>query len=98
MRRVFLHLNARWSLTPFSTRRINELKIGYCEIDCRRGPIFWLMAYPDCRIICHHGGYFQAEYSSGQPLRMLVDLRASVYHALVAVTLPEAPARGPLEF
>jgi len=25
---------------------------------------------------------FQAEYSSGQPLRMLVDLRASVDHAL----------------
>jgi hypothetical protein len=33
---------------------------------------------------------FQAEYSSGQPLRMLVDLRASVEYALGRGKAPEA--------
>jgi hypothetical protein len=37
---------------------------------------------------------FQAEYSSGSPLRMLVDLRASVEHALGRGKAAEADAKG----
>src|ERR1700730_5473998 len=37
---------------------------------------------------------FQADYSSGQPLRMLVDLRASIDHALGRGNAVEADARA----
>jgi len=43
---------------------------------------------------------FQAEYSSGSPLRMLVDLRASVEHALAngkaKAGVPAKPTAKPL--
>ena len=38
---------------------------------------------------------FQAEYSSGQPLRMLVDLRASVADALAGNVVAESGSTSP---
>jgi len=52
-------------------------------IDCRRAQFSAEEPVARLRIICQSWKVmFQAEYSSGQPLRMLVDLRASVEHAL----------------
>jgi len=47
------------------------------------------------RMICQSWKVmFQAEYSSGQPLRMLVDLRAAVEYALGNGKAPEAPGKS----
>ena len=47
------------------------------------------------RMICQSWKVmFQAEYSSGSPLRMLVDLKASVEHALGRGKSAEAPAKA----
>jgi hypothetical protein len=82
MRRVFfrLMLDDLNHILDGLTRLEEE---GVAFIDCRRAqfsqqePIFRL------RMICQSWKVmFQAEYSSGQPLRMLVDLRASVTAAL----------------
>ena len=52
-------------------------------IDCRRAQFSAQEPIMRLRMICQSWKVmFQAEYSSGQPLRMLVDLRASVEHAL----------------
>ena len=52
-------------------------------IDCRRAQFSAQEPIIRLRMICQSWKVmFQAEYSSGQPLRMLVDLRASVDEAL----------------
>jgi len=52
-------------------------------IDCRRAQFSAQEPIIRLRMICQSWKVmFQAEYSSGQPLRMLVDLRASVDAAL----------------
>ena len=52
-------------------------------IDCRRAQFSAQEPILRLRMICQSWKVmFQAEYSSGQPLRMLVDLRASVEAAL----------------
>jgi len=52
-------------------------------IDCRRAQFSAQEPIVRLRMICQSWKVmFQAEYSSGQPLRMLVDLRASVEGAL----------------
>jgi hypothetical protein len=52
-------------------------------IDCRRAQFSAEEPIMRLRMICQSWKVmFQAEYSSGSPLRMLVDLRASVEHAL----------------
>jgi hypothetical protein len=52
-------------------------------IDCRRAQFSAEEPVMRLRMICQSWKVmFQAEYSSGSPLRMLVDLRASVEHAL----------------
>jgi hypothetical protein len=63
---------------------LNELEEkGIAAIDCRRAQFSDKEPVARLRIICQSWKVmFQAEYSSGQPLRMLVDLRASVEHAL----------------
>lgn len=82
MRRVFFRL----MLTD-----LNEILDGLTEleeqgvetIDCRRAQFSEHEPLMRLRMICQSWKVmFQAEYSSGQPLRMLVDLRASVDHAL----------------
>jgi len=56
---------------------------GVQTIDCRRAQFSAEEPILRLRMICQSWKVmFQAEYSSGQPLRMLVDLRASVDHAL----------------
>jgi hypothetical protein len=56
---------------------------GTQTIDCRRAQFSAQEPILRLRMICQSWKVmFQAEYSSGQPLRMLVDLRASVETAL----------------
>jgi len=56
---------------------------GVETIDCRRAQFSAQEPIIRLRMICQSWKVmFQAEYSSGQPLRMLVDLRASVEGAL----------------
>ena len=56
---------------------------GIQTIDCRRAQFSAEEPIMRLRMICQSWKVmFQAEYSSGSPLRMLVDLRASVEHAL----------------
>jgi hypothetical protein len=56
---------------------------GVQTIDCRRAQFSSQEPIVRLRMICQSWKVmFQAEYSSGSPLRMLVDLRASVEHAL----------------
>jgi hypothetical protein len=58
---------------------------GVETIDCRRAQFSGEEPTIRLRMICQSWKVmFQAEYSSGQPLRMLVDLRASVDAALAA--------------
>jgi hypothetical protein len=66
---------------------------GIATIDCRRAQFSAQEPIIRLRMICQSWKVmFQAEYSSGSPLRMLVDLRASVDHALGrAVPEPESP-------
>lgn len=82
MRRVFFRLmhddlNAiQDGLRELERRGINS-------IDCRRAQFSAEEPIPRLRMICQSWKVmFHAEYSSGQPLRMLVDLRASVDDAL----------------
>jgi hypothetical protein len=72
---------------------------GVETIDCRRAQFSAQEPIIRLRMICQSWKVmFQAEYSSGQPLRMLVDLRASVDGALslaagsAAKTAPRAAA------
>lgn len=60
---------------------------GVTSIDCRRAQFSADEPITRLRMICQSWKVmFHAEYSSGQPLRMLVDLRASVDDALQAKT------------
>ena len=66
---------------------------GIQTIDCRRAQFSAQEPIVRLRMICQSWKVmFQAEYSSGQPLRMLVDLRASVDSALGIDKAPEANA------
>lgn len=82
MRRVFFRL----MLGDLNTiiDGLNELEEkGVETIDCRRAQFSAQEPIMRLRMICQSWKVmFQAEYSSGSPLRMLVDLRASVEHAL----------------
>jgi hypothetical protein len=58
---------------------------GIAMLDCRRAQFSAKEPIVRLRMICQSWKVmFQAEYSSGQPLRMLVDLRASVADALAS--------------
>src|ERR1700683_326099 len=71
---------------------------GIDTIDCRRAQFSAEEPILRLRMICQSWKVmFQAEYSSGQPLRMLVDLRASVESALGRGKAPDPvskPAGG----
>jgi hypothetical protein len=78
---------------------LNELdEKGVQTIDCRRAQFSAEEPIMRLRMICQSWKVmFQAEYSSGSPLRMLVDLRASVEYALGRGKPPEPekkPAAG----
>ena len=64
---------------------------GIQTIDCRRAQFSAQEPILRLRMICQSWKVmFQAEYSSGQPLRMLVDLRASVETVLGRGKAPDA--------
>jgi hypothetical protein len=66
---------------------------GVETIDCRRAQFSDKEPIIRLRMICQSWKVmFQAEYSSGQPLRMLVDLRASVDGALGRASAATAAA------
>ena len=68
---------------------------GVTTIDCRRAQFSAQEPIIRLRMICQSWKVmFQAEYSSGSPLRMLVDLRASVEHALGRGKAAEAGAKA----
>lgn len=68
---------------------------GVETIDCRRAQFSAREPIVRLRMICQSWKVmFQAEYSSGQPLRMLVDLRASVDAALASDSGEESGERA----
>ena len=68
---------------------------GITTLDCRRAQFSAQEPIIRLRMICQSWKVmFQAEYSSGSPLRMLVDLRASVEHALGRDKVPEAEVKA----
>jgi hypothetical protein len=94
MRRVFFRLmladlnNILDGLTELEEK-------GVETIDCRRAQFSAQEPIIRLRMICQSWKVmFQAEYSSGQPLRMLVDLRASVEGALGLDSAAEDDAKA----
>jgi hypothetical protein len=82
MRRVFFRLMLA-DLNTILDGLIQLEEKGVETIDCRRAQFSAQEPILRLRMICQSWKVmFQAEYSSGQPLRMLVDLRASVDAAL----------------
>src|SRR5690349_1225061 len=68
---------------------------GVTTLDCRRAQFSAQEPIVRLRMICQSWKVmFQAEYSSGSPLRMLVDLRASVEHALGRGKTAEGVGKG----
>jgi hypothetical protein len=66
---------------------------GVRTLDCRRAQFSAIEPTARLRMICQSWKVmFHAEYSSGQPLRMLVDLRASVDDALKVGARKGTPA------
>jgi len=82
MRRVFFRLmHADLNAIVDGLNQLEEQ--GIAMLDCRRAQFSAKEPIVRLRMICQSWKVmFQAEYSSGQPLRMLVDLRASVADAL----------------
>jgi hypothetical protein len=101
MRRVFFRLMLGDLNTILDGLTELEDK-GVQTIDCRRAQFSAQEPIMRLRMICQSWKVmFQAEYSSGSPLRMLVDLRASVEYALGrgkaapdAKAKPAAPGAG----
>jgi hypothetical protein len=82
MRRVFFRLMHQDLNGIFDGLRELEQQ-GVTTIDCRRAQFSAEEPILRLRMICQSWKVmFQAEYSSGQPLRMLVDLRAAIDDAL----------------
>lgn len=98
MRRCFFRLMHQDLNAIFDGLRELEQK-GISHIDCRRAQFSAEEPVLRLRMICQSWKVmFQAEYSSGQPLRMLVDLRAAIDDALgrsPAVGAPLKPAAAP---
>ena len=76
---------------------LNQLEEqGIAMLDCRRAQFSAKEPIVRLRMICQSWKVmFQAEYSSGQPLRMLVDLRASVADALASNEAAESGGTSP---
>jgi len=82
MRRVFFRLMHQDLNAIFDGLRELEQR-GISTIDCRRAQFSAEEPTLRLRMICQSWKVmFQAEYSSGQPLRMLVDLRSAIDDAL----------------
>ncbi len=95
MRRVFFRLMLT-DLNNILDGLVELQEKGVETIDCRRAQFSAQEPIVRLRMICQSWKVmFQAEYSSGQPLRMLVDLRASVDGALGRGTAGEQEVKGP---
>jgi hypothetical protein len=82
MRRVFFRL-MHGDLNAILDGLQDLERAGVTAIDCRGAQFSQKEATGRLRMICQSWKVmFHAEYSSGQPLRMLVDLRAAVEQAL----------------
>ena len=93
MRRAFFRLMHEDLNAIFDGLRDLEHK-GVTTIDCRRAQFSAEEPILRIRMICQSWRVmFQAEYSSGQPLRMLVDLRAAIDDALGQGTAAAPPAK-----
>ena len=91
MRRCFFRLMHQDLNAIFDGLRELEQK-GVTTIDCRRAQFSAEEPTLRLRMICQSWKVmFQAEYSSGQPLRMLVDLRAAIDDALGRGAAKSAP-------
>jgi hypothetical protein len=89
MRRVFFRLMHQDLNSILDGLRELEVR-GVSTLDCRRAQFSVDEPIARLRMICQSWKVmFHAEYSSGQPLRMLVDLRA-VINAALARTLSNA--------
>ena len=94
MRRVFFRLMHQDLNAILDGLRELESR-GVTTLDCRRAQFSGEEPVSRLRMICHSWRVmFHAEYSSGQPLRMLVDLRAAVEAAL-ARTAHQAEVSSP---
>ena len=94
MRRVFFRLmHADLNKILDGLTELDEK--GVETIDCRRAQFSAQEPILRLRMICQSWKVmFQAEYSSGQPLRMLVDLRASVDAALGSAVASKGKETG----
>jgi len=93
MRRCFFRLMHQDLNAIFDGLRELEQK-GISHIDCRRAQFSAEEPVMRLRMICQSWKVmFQAEYSSGQPLRMLVDLRAAIDDTLGRSPAASAPAK-----
>ena len=95
MRRVFFRLmHADLNAIVDGLNQLEEQ--GIAMLDCRRAQFSAKEPIVRLRMICQSWKVmFQAEYSSGQPLRMLVDLRASVADALAGNVVAESGSTSP---
>ena len=94
MRRFFFRLMHQDLNAIFDGLRELEQK-GVTHIDCRRAQFSAEEPVMRLRMICQSWKVmFQAEYSSGQPLRMLVDLRAAIDDALGRKPAASAAAKA----
>ena len=98
MRRSFFRLMHQDLNAIFDGLRELEQR-GVSHIDCRRAQFSAEEPVLRLRMICQSWKVmFQAEYSSGQPLRMLVDLRAAIDDALgrsASANATSKPAASP---
>src|SRR5579864_6419578 len=95
MRRCFFRLMHQDLNAIFDGLRELEQK-GVTTIDCRRAQFSADEPTLRLRMICQSWKVmFQAEYSSGQPLRMLVDLRAAIDDALGRGAAPNVRTAKP---
>ena len=86
MRRVFFRL-MHGDLNAILDGIQNLERAGVTSIDCRDAQFSQKEPTARLRMICQSWKVmFHAEYSSGQPLHMLVDLRAAVEQALAQTT------------
>ena len=94
MRRVFFRLMHQDLNTILDGLRELETR-GVSTLDCRSAQFSADEPVARLRMICQSWKVmFHAEYSSGQPLRMLVDLRAAVDDALQGAGAKKPGARA----
>ncbi len=94
IRRIFFRLmHDDLNAIQDGLRELDRRGVGV--IDCRRAQFSGEEPVARLRMICQSWKVmFHAEYSSGQPLRMLVDLRAAVDDALQAGVNPKPLAKS----